>query len=1200
MANETPGNPKAGHVFLPPLEQISFQVPREVGVWDGTNDKSTLNTLANDIPVAAEGPINSIPDIWARPVLFNLFLPKGQDTDPLVGRVRQEWRGLLSVLALRELSDFTVELDEVDLGKITVERLKQPLLRLKPKAVEWGEVAHDWSRLVLVRVRKDDEVVCLGAFSPTTLVFTGSDYWSRMKTRQKVAGALGPFLSTDKQGRKVLTPPGPDDKRSRPLRVWVSKLREGLGSLDRKNGFHSAILLKELDDWVDSLGGETAGQGEYEYVPPLKIETALTEGRPLYALLSHRVQAVRTEAKGLFSLRSRRPLPEGARDVLVVTADLFRKGRAVAESEWGLLSPLAVRGGNPEAELEKLFPGESGTEFAGVKLVNAFWIRPERYFFSEKLLRIRGSAWLTGESFNGHRNIILPMRPRLLGCFSPEEVRKELKPRIEESEGRTKVTIDLPVGTGSDSVPVTREYTPSEILEVEPFGIELFPRYLGPDWLRYYVVAGESEAITCRAFTSGMGGEVSIDRYDRVGRSGRPGATILALSAAPGTDGSRAFPEAICLETKADGRERGLLLLERDEKKIEDRPERWTIGIDFGTSNTNIWAERWDNATSRSSGPAQPLSINLADCYRTIAVVPEGVSQPDWLKDCFVPPVEVTMPIASAVRVTDPKRSEVLATSFAHFMTDLDVPANVAAPIKFGNRELQGAFFDSLLVLILLAGRPTAGGPILRQAELRFTYPKVFSRDEKQQFIATWKERIDHIHRAFIRSWEDLALGYQSQDSDSARDFKSDGRESYSPEFLISEGAAAARFFTTSQAIANNDRASTLEGLASVDVGGGTTDFTLYTRRGVAYDTSVLLAGQAISRYLRKRPSLWEKLFEPAIADKLKEAHRANQEGQFDLFLNFGLTRDASSILKRLGSHATDSDLAWLKRMILLQFSSVAYFAGIVAGRDATVVALSRKGTNPKFCWGGRASQFLAWLDGGRFDPKGVTAKVLEALYLNSFARASRPKDDQKDGVKGKFAAFILSPMPKAEAAAGVVASDQAHRASSESSGTLATMGGAGGHDQRDLSDELMSLGDDGSGAEESEMIGNKVLAGDEIELLDRDELVPATEEVSEARLFNGPGGVVNVCGLPLSELSHFVRLCNHAFQRTEFIKDATEEFAPLRKNDQPTEHARTVVTNVMAGLEKEALKPAGKRNLEPIFFAEVKAYINQLLGPGR
>ncbi|HQN10438.1 MAG TPA: hypothetical protein PK569_22970, partial [Thermoanaerobaculia bacterium] len=141
MANETPGNPKAGHVFLPLLQQISFQVPREVGVWDGTNDKSTLNTLANDIPVAAEGPINSIPDIWARPVLFNLFLPKGQDTDPLVGRVRQEWRGLLSVLALRELSDFTVELDEVDLGKITVERLKQPLLKLKPKAVEWGGVS---------------------------------------------------------------------------------------------------------------------------------------------------------------------------------------------------------------------------------------------------------------------------------------------------------------------------------------------------------------------------------------------------------------------------------------------------------------------------------------------------------------------------------------------------------------------------------------------------------------------------------------------------------------------------------------------------------------------------------------------------------------------------------------------------------------------------------------------------------------------------------------------------------------------------------------------------------------------------------------------------------------------------------------------------------------------------------------------------
>ncbi|HQN07563.1 MAG TPA: hypothetical protein PLL76_09095 [Thermoanaerobaculia bacterium] len=1200
MPNETLGNPKAGHVFLPPLEQISFQVPREVGVWDGTNDKSALNTLANDIPVAAEGPINSIPDIWARPVMFNLFLPKGQDADPLVARVRQEWRGLLSILALRELSDFTVELDEVDLGKVTVDKLKQPLLKLKPKAVEWGGVSHDWAHLVLVRVRKDDEVVCLGAFSPTTLVFTGSDYWSRMKSREKITAALDPFLSTDRQGRKVLTPPGPDDKRSRPLRVWISKLAEGLGSLDRKNGFHTAILLKELEDWLDALGGRAAAQGEYEYVPPLKSEAQLTDGRPFYALLSHRVQAVRTEARGLFSLRAGRPLPEGTRDVLIVTPDLFRKGKAVAESEWGLLSPLSVRGGNPEAELEKLFPGESGTDFGGIKLERASWIRPERYFFSEKLLRVRGPAWLSDESFNGHRNVVLPLRQGLLDYFSPEQVWKELKPRIEEREGKTRITIELPVGTGSDSVPVTREYAPSEVVEIAPFGIELFPRYLGPDWLRYYLVTGETEAISCRPCTSRAGGEVSIDRYDRVGRNGRPGATILALAAAPESDGSSAFPEALCLVSKPDGRERGLLLLGRDEKKIEDRPERWTIGIDFGTSNTNIWVERWDNATSTRVGSAQPLSINLGNCFRSIAASPEGVDRTDWLKDCFVPPVEVTMPIASAVRVTDPKRSEVLATSFAHFMTDLDVPANVTAPIKFGNRELQAAYFDSLLVLIFLAGRPTTGGPILRQAELRFTYPKVFSRDEKQQFVATWKERIDHVHRIFIRSWEDITLGHQNQDSDSARDFESHGRESYLPEFLISEGAAAARFFTTSHAIADADRATTLQGLASVDVGGGTTDFTLYTRRGVAYDTSVLLAGQAISRYLRKRPSLWEKLFEPAIADKLKEAHRNSHEGQFDLFLNFGLTRDAASILKRLGSHATDGDLAWLKRMILLQFSSVAYFAGIVAGRDATVVALSRKGTNPKFCWGGRASQFLAWLDGGRFDPKGVTAKVLEALYLNSFARASRTKDDEKEGVKRKFAAFVLSPMPKAEAAAGVVASDQAHRASSESSGALATTGGAGAQDQVELSDELMSLGDEGDGPDDSGSVGNRVLAGDEIELLDRDELVPATEEVSEARLFCGPGGVVNVCGLPLSELSHFVRLCNHAFQRTEFIKDATEEFVPLKKNDQPTEHARTVVTNVMAGLEKEALKPAGRRTLEPIFFAEVKAYINQLLGPGR
>lgn len=1192
MSQDASRTPTQAHVFLPRLTQISFQVPKEVGIWDGTNDKSTLNTIAKDIPVASAGPINSIPDIWARPVVFNLFLPIHGDADPLPGRIRQEWRGLLSVLALQELSGFTVELVPVNVNEIRVATLASPLLKLKPRAIQWGGVEHDWLRLLLIRVRKDDDVVCLGAFSPTTLVFSGSDYSSRMKP--KLVKALEGFLGPDEAGRLLLRPPEAGDKRARPLRLWLSKVKSALGALDTKKNFSSTILMKELNDWILELGDEASDASGYEYLPPRPADGKATDGLPLYSLLCHRVQAVRSEGKGLFSLRAERELKEGLKDVLIVAPTLFRSGRGVPDAEWGLFSPLAVRGGDPEAELDRWFRGESGTEFAGARLDGALWIRPEKYFFCEKLLRAKGGTnWLTSECLTGDPSTVLPLNTRILEFFSSETVWGDLRPRIEEKDGKTRVTIDLPVGTGTETVKISRDYGPTEIVEADPFAIEVFPRYLGPDWLRYFVVSGDNSTIDCKACTSPASKNVSGKTFQRTGRSGRPGARVEILSAAPGTDGSDAFPEAVSLRHGKG--EAGLLLLNRDDRRGEERPQRWMVGIDFGTSNTNIWAEKWDNASSSSNKPPGPLAVDLGSFYRSLSNGPGAVDRSSWLKDCFVPPVEVTMPIASAVRVTRAQESEVLATSFAHFMTDLDVPADVNAPIKFGNRELQAAYFDSLIVLLLLAGRPASGGDVLRHAELRFTYPKVFSRDEKQQFVSTWKERISLIHSGFLRSWDDLRLGYQREVSESSRDFDTKGMDGWVPEFLITEGAAAARFFTSEKTATGSEVGAVSQGLACVDVGGGTTDLTLYNVNGMAYDTSILLAGQTITKYFRKRPSLWGKLFDPKIAEKLKEAHSQGQDGQFGLYLNFGLTSDATSILGRLGSHATDGDLAWVKRMILFQFASVAYFAGIVAGRDETVVHLAKKSRNPvspQFCWGGRASQFLAWLDGGAYSPSGISAQVLEGVYFNSFSRTAG--FEYEESAKPTF---TMSPKPKSEAAGGVIVSDIAYRNRSEG---VVPAESPGEEPRGGLGRRRGSTSDATADGADPRAERSKVLAGDEIELLGRDDVVKPTEEVSEGQLFKGSGtnGRLNVIGLPLEELGRFISLCNDIFYEAEFCKAETDEFMSVqnRAGGSRNECARQVEKNVMSALEKEAIKPVGKRVLEPLFFSEVRAYIDLTL----
>jgi hypothetical protein len=101
---------------LPLLKEIrTIAAFAEEGVWDSRRNATELANLSQDIDVTKVGiNINSIPDIWARPLLFEMALYDG----PVPGnnypghllhkRTLAEWRGLMAMLALREASHVKV------------------------------------------------------------------------------------------------------------------------------------------------------------------------------------------------------------------------------------------------------------------------------------------------------------------------------------------------------------------------------------------------------------------------------------------------------------------------------------------------------------------------------------------------------------------------------------------------------------------------------------------------------------------------------------------------------------------------------------------------------------------------------------------------------------------------------------------------------------------------------------------------------------------------------------------------------------------------------------------------------------------------------------------------------------------------------------------------------------------------------------
>ena len=102
--------------LLPKLKENSAVNPDKASVWEEEH-LDFLNALVKSLAVSGTikdvGHIDSIPDVWARPLLFQMALFDAQNTassefvSGLHDRVVGEWRALLAMLALKEIRHLT-------------------------------------------------------------------------------------------------------------------------------------------------------------------------------------------------------------------------------------------------------------------------------------------------------------------------------------------------------------------------------------------------------------------------------------------------------------------------------------------------------------------------------------------------------------------------------------------------------------------------------------------------------------------------------------------------------------------------------------------------------------------------------------------------------------------------------------------------------------------------------------------------------------------------------------------------------------------------------------------------------------------------------------------------------------------------------------------------------------------------------------
>ena len=146
----------------------------KTGNWQKVPDNA-LNNIAENLDVTKiDGKfidIDSIPSMWARPLLFEIAL---YDEDhPMHDCVVGEWRGLLAMLALKEQRKFPIDTKLIEIpdgNDGNTPELLQALSKLLPQRTLDAETT--WDKLYLILFKGNP----IGITSPTTLVCTSIDY----------------------------------------------------------------------------------------------------------------------------------------------------------------------------------------------------------------------------------------------------------------------------------------------------------------------------------------------------------------------------------------------------------------------------------------------------------------------------------------------------------------------------------------------------------------------------------------------------------------------------------------------------------------------------------------------------------------------------------------------------------------------------------------------------------------------------------------------------------------------------------------------------------------------------------------------------------------------------------------------------------------------------------------------------------------
>lgn len=969
--------------LLPRLNDENKIAITKRGEWIAES-QNTLRNLVSDLKVTTDerSNITSIPDLWARPAMYEMVLFDAKHH--LHKKYVAEWRGILAMLAFREMRGFKKLEKAPDIiipeaGKITDNEpsfLKVVASLLPDDYKNYKDETVDKGYKLQV-LSYDDRPLAI--IWPTILVCPAiglENMIDRTVSWWNIDGISDPISSLNDQEKALLA-------------QWIDGIIDNLPA----NDFKADKLMTLLSDFKEDLA-VTEKVKNYGVGTSLGL-TGVCKiiDKPIKCSIDNN-QFIASSNVKLINRRGTK-----AKTLLVVTEDMYKQWNKSA-------SDIIVAG---SVNLDAAMP-YGGVIFNKSKLndidlteFNAE-LRTGEDFFTEKicLLEAQNDVFpnaITNIKINYGRikNVILPIKSELLNYLTPDYIIKNF--RISVIENTIKVELDLPLtGFAEDGeiLTVFKEYKAAfdvedwkkEILDGDLAApiIQIWPNFIPYDesqWQSYYTFY---DNCGLNAFNAEpLWGDADEKRELNYG-------FVQAI-----VNKGKKFPEGfICkydFETNAGSKEveLGLILLKKPRKLEMAVNNPCKIGIDFGTTNTVTYLQMHDNTTM----------INLQN---RLYAVTDGISEENAeLRRHFFTASEQPNGDSVSIRTLfNPNEgafkgdiNQAIFPGVIYYLDGIDnlgKDNNVTKLIQGRDMKWNSAqgidYMKYFLYQMSLQCMAEAVAFGVTSIEWYYSYPKAFSEAQINKLKGIWTSVIERCQEV-------------------------------SPNLCAKEAIAKTESISMAEFFKKEMKATFDRGMVCLDIGGGSTDIAIWQGLNNAEPVgqcSLMFAGNDIlnKQLFKKRDIILQfKNNNADFSNILQELYDIpdNDYKTFSMKLEAILKYQQNTLLSSLIAKSENKDVKLFLRNIAFALSGIFYYTG-------TVVASSLNLDNKQLphCFvGGNASKLLDWVDQGNYEANHTFEDVYTTCLVAGAATKTRLTSNQvRFSVK-------QSTNPKEEVAYGLV-----------------------------------------------------------------------------------------------------------------------------------------------------------------------------------